>query len=233
MDAILAADPKSRLEIAYVGRLVQEQKQVQLLPILGEELERRGVDYHLHLIGDGPDREGLQQEFINRGRRHNVTFHGWLDRERLSARLRETDLLVLVSSAEGLPIAMLEAMGHGVAPLVADIDCGANSVVTSGSNGLLLPAGDMAAFAEVVESLSRDRRALRGMQRAAWETSRAYTVERMGDAYMELFSALLGPNADRSYRRAPGRFQAMPSCRSRYPLWLRRARSRVKRFAAL
>jgi hypothetical protein len=83
--------------------------------------------------------------------------------------------------------------------------------------------GDTGAFAARLARLARDPRLLASLKRAAWEASRPYTVERMADAYVECFEAARSLSAQRAAgaARLPG-FPVMPSCRSRYPFWLRK-----------
>ena len=179
------------IRIVYVGRLVEDQKRVMGLPLLARELTDRNLPFHLDIIGDGPDRDGLVRAINSARVSQHVSFQGWLDGDPLRRRLREADVFVLLSDAEGLPIAMLEAMGHGVVPVVTDIDCGIRTVVRDGQNGFLVSLNDFRAYADRLELLYRDKVLRREMQLASWSTSRDYTVERMGAAYEKTFNSLL------------------------------------------
>lgn len=210
--------------VGFVGRVANEQKRVHLLPSLVAELARRKVPFHFHVVGDGPDRGALEEAFSTRGLRARVTFSGWLQGEALRQQLLDLDILVLVSSSEGLPIAMLEAMGHGAVPVVSDVGCGMNTVIRHGENGLLLPADDMPAFAGEIEALCADPGRLHRLQVASWSSSQDYTVQRMVGEYDGLFRELMEEGVE---RRRPGPFPPMDSCRSPYPRWVRIAKSRV------
>jgi hypothetical protein len=94
----------------------------------------------------------------------------------------------------------------------------------------LVPVGDFDPVADRVERLARDPRLLASLKRGAWEASRPYTVERTADAYVECFEAARALSSQRGagVPRQPG-FPAMPSCRSRYPFWLRKLKQVVNR----
>jgi glycosyltransferase involved in cell wall biosynthesis len=212
------------LRIGYVGRLVEEQKRLSRLVPIAAELSRRAIPFHLQLIGDGPDRPAVERAFREHGLHEHVSFPGWLDRDALAQRYAELDVLVMVSDAEGLPIALLEAMGHGAVPVVSDVQSGMTSVIRNGENGFLLSKHDTQGFADRVELLARDVSRRRAMQAKSWETSQDYSVERMVSAYETLFRDLLSSDHGRPDGPVADGFPVMPSCRSRYPYWLRKAK---------
>ena len=75
-------------------------------------------------------------------------------------------MFVLPTRTEGLPVALLEAMGCGVVPVVSNIDSGVPDVVTAGVTGLLPEVGDVNGFADAVASLAGNRGLLERMSAA-------------------------------------------------------------------
>jgi glycosyltransferase involved in cell wall biosynthesis len=217
------------LRIAYVGRMVQEQKRVMEFAPLVAELVRREVDFELHLIGDGDARVPLETELSRIGFQDRVKFSGWLSSAEVSRRLRQMDAFVLLSDYEGLPVALLEAMGHALVPVVTIIDSGNLELVSNGQNGFALPVGDTQGFAERLEQLAHDREMLKRLRRAAWQTSLGYSVDRMTERYLACFEEVRLKASHRDYRaNLPSPFPVMPSCRSNYPTWLRKIKSRSR-----
>jgi glycosyltransferase involved in cell wall biosynthesis len=216
------------LRIGYVGRLVQEQKRVLEMAPLASELERRGVDFELHVVGDGAARAALEAECARRGVAGRVKFWGWLNPSEVKRRLMELDVFLLMSDYEGLSVALLEAMGHALAPVVTGIRSGTGEIVEDGRSGFIVPVGDIQTFAERLERLAADRTMLASLRGAAWEASRPYTVGRMADEYVRCFAEAREINNARGTRsrRQPG-FPVMPACRSPYPFWLRKFKRRV------
>lgn len=220
-----ASDP---LRIGYVGRLVQAQKRVFDLVPLAEELKARGAGFELHLIGDGPDRALLTQEFEDRALGEVVKVWGWLSPVEVSRHLSKLDAFVLLSDHEGLPVALLEAMGHALAPVVTNIESGNTELVEDGVDGFVVPVGDVELAAKRLEHLSQDRAALATLKRAAWLKSRKFSVEAMVENYIECFGQITDGGFVREHRRrAPHPYPPMPSCVSPYPTWLRKIKARL------
>ena len=86
--------------------------------------------------------------------------------------------------------------------------------------------GDVDAFVDRIRSIADDRERLGTMRNAAWETGREYSVDRMVDNYVECFERAI-EDARANPRVPDPSFPLMESCRSKYPLWLRRIKARL------
>lgn len=221
------ADPSGApIRMAYVGRLEQDQKRIlDLVPILAA-LERKEVSFTCDVIGDGRDRSRLVRRLGKLHLKKPPRLWGWLDGASVRERLAVTDVLVLPSSFEGLPVAMLEAMGQGVVPVATKIASGCPDLIRDGANGFLEPVGDAEAFAARIHWLSSNGEQLARMKRAAWETASTYSIDRMVASYMSLLESSATPGSSRA-PRPNGHFEVMPSCRSAYPRWLRELKLRM------
>ncbi|HEY0142585.1 MAG TPA: glycosyltransferase family 4 protein [Thermoanaerobaculia bacterium] len=141
------------LRLGYVGRLDAQQKRALDLIPFAAELERRGIAFTLDVAGDGPVLEPLR-EALPRAR-----FHGWLSTGELYARVYpELDLLLHFAAWEGVTIAPREAMVHGVVPVVSRFPgIERERQMIDGESALTFPIGDVAAAADAVARLDRDR----------------------------------------------------------------------------
>ncbi|MFP4322973.1 MAG: glycosyltransferase [Anaerolineales bacterium] len=90
----------------------------------------------LALVGDGPLRAALETQAARLGIADTVHFAGWSDDP--PAWMSRARLFINLSSQEGVPIAMLEAMACGLVPIVTDVGS-VGAVVQSGENGYLVP----------------------------------------------------------------------------------------------
>ena len=138
----------------------------------------------------------------------------------------------MVSEAEGLPIALLEAMGHGIVPIVSDIDSGMSTVIENGRNGFLINFRDLASYADRIVSLCKDAESY---GRCNGRVGRRASVTRP-TAWARLTkrrssSCLIAPSRSTAGLRT-GPFPVMESCRSPYPSWLRGMKSRVRHIHA-
>jgi len=115
-------------------------------------LLNRGKRMHVHLIGDGPDRKALRELVIRHNITENVTFHGSVNQDRLRGLLAEASVFVLPSFAEGVPVALMEAMAMEI-PCISTVTAGIPELISSGVNGILVPPSDAASLAEALEML--------------------------------------------------------------------------------
>lgn len=221
-----SADEGAPLKIGYIGRLDEYQKRVMDFVPLVAELDRRGVDFELHVIGDGEDRATLEQAFKGLAASNRVIFWGWRSPEEVKQHLLKLDVFLLMSAFEGLPVALLEAMGYALAPVVSGIASGNAQVVRDSENGYVVPIGDIFRFADRLETLARNQNLLRSMKTAAWQTSRDYSAERMVERYIDAFEHVTRPHFSREHRAITQPYPVMESCTSPYPFWLRKLKRR-------
>ena len=118
----------------------------------------------LVLVGDGPERSGVEALAAALGVRDAVAFAG--ERRSLGDLFAHADLFLLPSDQESFGLAALESLASGV-PVVASDVGGVPEVVTQGETGWLVPARDPTSMARAVLSLLADPVRRRAMGRAA------------------------------------------------------------------
>jgi glycosyltransferase involved in cell wall biosynthesis len=148
------------LRLIFAGRLEHGQKGVLELPAIDERLRALHCDVTWTIAGDGPDGQKLRAMWPPSA---TVDYRGALKNSETIAALADQDVFVLPTRNEGLPVALLEAMGAGVVPVVSNIDSGVPDVMTAGVNGLLPEVGDVNGFAEAIARLASDRPLLERM----------------------------------------------------------------------
>ena len=155
------------LEVLCVGRLVPDKGQGILLEALAA-LRAGGTDARLTLVGDGPDRAGLEARTRELGLDGAVTFTGSVGQDRIRDHYAAADVFCLPSFAEGIPVVLMEAMATGL-PVVTTQIMGIPELVAD----MLVPPGDVAALHDALAALAADpaRRAALG------EAGRARVVE--------------------------------------------------------
>src|SRR4029077_3934379 len=131
---------------------------VKGIPVLLEALARlreAHPDVELALAGDGPDRAQLEAEAHRLGIADRVRFLGYQSSDHVRSLLQETDVFVLPSFAEGVPVVLMEAMASGV-PLVSTRVAGVSELVEDGVAGFVVPPGDVGALADAIDALLAD-----------------------------------------------------------------------------
>jgi glycosyltransferase involved in cell wall biosynthesis len=137
--------------LLYVGRLAAEKGLPVLLDGLNKLLSDQ-PDLILTIVGDGPDRYLLEQQVSNLNLQEHVCFVGYQSQASVRSYLEETDVFILPSFAEGIPVVLMEAMAAGVAVVATQI-AGIGELVQSGVNGYLVPPGDQDSLIECLNYL--------------------------------------------------------------------------------
>ena len=165
--------------MVFVGRF-SEQKQPGLLI---EALAKiGGLDWDATLIGDGPHREAVEKQIAESGLGERVRLTGWLGAGEVEDILRQSDILVMPSLSEGLPIAAIEALKHGLA-IVGSAIPGLRDVLVDGVNGRVFPVGEASGLGEVLRGLLGDGAALLAMKQASWDRATDFDLAGIVDEY--------------------------------------------------
>lgn len=154
-----------------------------------DTLRREGVALSLKIVGEGEERTGLEAEVKKLGLESYVVFTGALFGAELRDQLAASDIFVLASHSEGLPVSMLEAMATGLCVVVPAVT-GIPEMVRDGQNGLLFTPQDPVDLAEKLRHAAGDA----GLRRRLGKEARTSVVSRCsGDAvYREILRAVGG-----------------------------------------
>jgi len=162
-----------RVRLTFLGELGRRKGAPQLMEALGRLAGRD--DWTATLAGNG-DVEETRASARRLGIADKVEIPGWLDSEATAQVLRRSDILVLPTFIENLPMTILEAFACGV-PVVTTPVAAITEVVDHGRNGLLVPVGDIGALTEALRQLIEDPDLRRRLGRAAREDhARAYDI---------------------------------------------------------
>lgn len=183
----LTLEPEARpLKVVYIGAVNHAQKGVLYLPDIFRSLAGQNIPITLDIVGDGPDLQRLRSAVSDFGS-GEIFFHGVQPNEKALQILDNSDVLIMPSHFEGLPLVLLEAMSRGVVPVVSLLPGCTDFVVSQGQEGFLVPIGDIDGFASAINKLARDRIQTNSMAEKAWKTAKtrfSHTVT--GEAYLSL-----------------------------------------------
>ncbi len=145
------------LTVACVASLTIKKDHENLMRALDVLASDGSIAVQVLLIGDGP----LRSELTERARQLNARGTGVKvnllgERDDIPSLLGGSDVVVLPSRAEGLPLIVLEAMAAST-PVVATAVGGVQELVEDGETGVLVPPGDPARLAEALERLLGNR----------------------------------------------------------------------------
>jgi glycosyltransferase involved in cell wall biosynthesis len=186
---------KRAFVVGWVGRMTAVKDTASTLEIL-HALRNRGVDAVLCLVGDGPEREHLEELAHDLGIARFCFFVGY--QPHVAGLYRLFDAFLLPSLNEGTPVSAIEALAAAT-PVVATSVGGVPDVVRDQVDGYLVSPGDVEGAAQKLALLANDAR----LRKKLGESGRArvlarYSVNRLVDDVDRLYRSLLDGYAARS-----------------------------------
>jgi glycosyltransferase involved in cell wall biosynthesis len=176
------------LVACQVGRLEPIKDHATALRALGRVVARR-PEARLVLVGDGPEKGRLHELAGRLGLLSQIRFLGM--RYDVPRVLAGADLLLLSSTSEGIPLALIEGMAAGL-PVVSTNVGGVPEVVVHGTTGLVAPAGDEAALAGAILRLAEDASLRRQMgENGRQRAQTMFSEDRMYARYCALYNEML------------------------------------------
>ncbi len=171
----MTADPEKQPPVVImVARFAEPKEQSALVEAL-KELQAK--DWRLWLVGDGPLLGSVKKQAASLGLQGRIEFLG--SRKDVHSLLSSSQIFVLLSRWEGLPISILEAMQTGLPILASDVG-GVTETIVDGSNGFLIPRGNRQELIDKM-ALLLDNPDIRKKMGEASETlySNHFTLEEM------------------------------------------------------
>lgn len=187
------------LRVVYGGRIVQPQKRVLDFVPLVEALLARSCDFVFDIVGQGRQLGELKSAMADLDHGGRVRFVGKVPPAEMDAVWRGHDVFVQASDFEGTSNSMLESMAQGAVPVITRTESGVAGIIEHGTNGFLVPVGDMEAMADALCALAADGARLEATGRAAGRAARRFSME----FYAERFTALLDQTMQMPVRAWP------------------------------
>ncbi len=175
---------------------LRPEKNHRLFLAVAKRVVREAPDARFLIVGDGPQRGGLEETTREMGLCEAVRFLG--TRSDVPEVLALFDVFLLTSHMEANPVSILEAMS-AEKPVVATRVGSVPESVLDGQTGYLVAPGDAEAMAGRVVELFRDPELAACMGRAGRERVVArWSIERMVEGYQDLIAGIYQSKADRA-----------------------------------
>ncbi|NLD35719.1 MAG: glycosyltransferase family 4 protein [Desulfatiglans sp.] len=173
--------------ILCVGRLVPAKGQHILIEACAF-LKKRGINFILTFIGDGPDRVSLESLARDLNVNDSTTFTGALGQDLVKIYYDNADMFVLPSFAEGVPVVLMEAMAKEI-PCITTRITGIPELINDNEDGLLVAPSDSVTLADKIELLLKDRQLQEKIgTNARKKVSTMYDLEKNCKQMAEFFS---------------------------------------------
>jgi glycosyltransferase involved in cell wall biosynthesis len=170
--------------LIFAGRF-QPQKN---LPFLVEVLSRVvDLAWQCVLIGDGPSRPMVEATIHELGLSERIRLEGWVSEEQVLNWLGESDVLVMPSLSEGLPVVGIQALAQGLA-IIANRTGGLVDLVDEGVNGKLCDVNDGECFESSLRWCLQDQSRLQRMKEASFSMASRYDINNAAGEYEDVFA---------------------------------------------
>jgi glycosyltransferase involved in cell wall biosynthesis len=189
----------AKQHVLFLANLSDRKGLSDLLQALARpELDRSRLEV---TIAGGGDVAAYQAKAVELGVDELVRFEGWCDQKKVCYLLANCQLLILPSHDEVLPLAILEALAHGVAVVTTAVG-EIPSLLTDGVNAVFVTAGEPASIAAGIQRVLEEP----GLRQSLAENGRALYLRRF--ALSSFFSNIASVHKD--HFGVAGHFKEVP-----------------------
>lgn len=175
--------------IVFAGRFMPQKNPLGLVRILAKCWE---LPWTATLIGDGPLRPAVEQEVEAAGLDDRIQMTGWISPKEVIEWYQKSDMMVLPSLSEGLPIVGIQGGAMGLVLLLSRVG-GNVDLVKPGENGQLIEVGDDEGFAAAIKELLTNPEQLLAQRIASREMAKRFDLCHIVDQYLDVFETARKP----------------------------------------
>lgn len=132
-----------------IGRLSEQKGHLLLVEAAGQ-LAAAGHSFKLVLVGDGPLRTQIETMIHQFHLENHVEITGWATNEQVQQQILASQVMVVPSFAEGLPVVIMESLAL-CRPVISTYIAGIPELVQPGKSGWLVPSGSVSALKEAMQ----------------------------------------------------------------------------------
>jgi glycosyltransferase involved in cell wall biosynthesis len=168
--------------VVAMGRLVEQKGFDTLIKAFSHIVQE--ADARLIILGEGPQRDGIEYMVRDLGIGDKVSLAGF--QKNPYALLSSSDVFVLSSNYEGLPMVILEAMACGIPVISTDCKSGPREILQNGSCGMLVPSRDDISLAKAITRLLKDDRLRKGFSRRGEERVKDFSIDKIIEQFEDM-----------------------------------------------
>jgi len=168
--------------ILFIGRFSPEKNATAVPKILAKV---KDLPWACEMLGDGTDMEEVRKLIKVNDLTDRIRLVGWVDPDKVKEHLAKSDILLMPSLREGMPMAALQALSMGLALLLPDKGSCPDLV---NNNGFLIEPGDLDAYTSFIEKLLKDKPLLAKYKMTSRRLSEKFDIHLTVDAYEKLIN---------------------------------------------
>lgn len=174
-------------KVGFIGSLSWEKNIPCLLKAISI-LRQKGIAVELFILGEGPERESLQQLSRSMGMAPYVHFMGFLQQP--YSIMSQFDVVVLPSFYECFPCSVFEAMACGV-PVISTKWLGAYDIFTDMETSILIPIDDEESLSKALERILTDEKLKSHLVQNGLTLVQEYDARKITSEYEQSFLSIL------------------------------------------
>ena len=177
--------PLKAKRLISVGRLSPEKGFLDLVRIY-HILYKNHPDWKLDIVGDGVERNLLEEYIKVHNMENYVTLHGYQGRDYINSLMKDSSIYLMTSFTESFGIVLIEAMSYGLPCIAMDSAEGAREIISSGENGYLIKNRNYDGMIKKIEDLIKSREERIRLGKNARKSVEKYTSGKVGEEWFTL-----------------------------------------------
>lgn len=141
------------------------------------------------MLGDGTEMNQVRQLVCENGLSDRIQMIGWVDSNSVKEHLAKSDILLMPSLREGMPMAALQALSMGLALLLPDKGSCPDLIE---NNGFLMEPGNLSAYTTSLEKLLTDKDQLVRFKVNSRQLSENFDILQTVEAYDKMIREVIG-----------------------------------------
>lgn len=179
--------------LLWVGRLINWKRPIFALRII-KKLNKKNIDTHLLLAGDGPQKKLIQHYITTHKLEDRVKLLGFVDNDQVRKLMNGSKACLSTSTRqEGWGAVINEALDAGV-PVVASSSVGAAGyLIEDGKNGFTFNTYSVRSAVSAIERMNKSEMSV--LRKNAKDTLRSWNAEVAGDRFLKIYELIKGGNS--------------------------------------
>ena len=173
-------------KLITVGRLSKEKGHLDLIEVINL-LQKETVNFHLNIIGDGPERENIEKEIKKYNLESKITLLGYKKKEEIKKYLLSSSIFILPSYTESFGLVVLESFAEGVPVITFDSAKGALEIIKDKQNGYIVKDRNKKNMAKKIKYLLENETKRKYLGKNAKEKAKEYEAKNIKKKWVSLF----------------------------------------------
>lgn len=176
-------------KLIAVGSMVQDRKGFHELITIWENIEKDYKNWTLHIFGDGPYRKFYENQIKKLNCNNRIFLEGITNN--IQEKYQQSQIFLMTSKGEGLPMVILEAQQNGLPVVVYDCNSGPSDIIQNNFGGYLIPMGNKKVFKEKLKALLDSDEFRKEKSKEAELNAMKFTPTKIIPLWEDLFNTLL------------------------------------------